>query len=116
AYDAAFRGGVYVAAGDVDGDGKADVVTGTGVGGGPFVRAFSGATGAALASFFAYDSSFRGGATVAAADLDGDGRAEIVTGAGPGGGPHVRSFRPDGTAALGFFAFDPSFLGGGFVG
>jgi len=53
---------------------------------------------------------------VAAGDLNGDGRAEVITGAGPGGGPHVRVF--DGTTGneiLGTFAFDPSFPGGVFV-
>lgn len=54
---------------------------------------------------------------VAVGDVTGDGRADIVTAAGPGGGPHVRTY--DGTtgAAIGsFIAFDPAFLGGVFVG
>ena len=68
--------------------------TGAGRGGGPHVRAFSLAPGSVteIASFFAYDPSFTGGVTVAVADVDGDGLADIVTGAGPGGGPHVRAF------------------------
>src|SRR5262249_57247349 len=45
-----------------------------------------------LARFFAYTPTFLGGVNVAAGDLNGDGKAEIVTGAGPGGGPHVRIF------------------------
>ena len=81
-------------AGDVTGDGVADIITGAGPGGGPHVRAFSLAGGAVteVAGFYAYDPTFTGGVHVAAADLAGDGVAEIITGAGPGGGPHVRAF------------------------
>jgi hypothetical protein len=46
-------------------------------------------------------------------------RPEIVTGAGPGGGPHVRVFNlnaSDLSELAGFYAFDPSFSGGVFVG
>ena len=125
AYDLAFTGGVYVAAGDLNRDNKAEIITGTGPGGGPLVRVFNGQTGAPLASFFAYNSNFRGGVTVGAVDLDDDGIAEILTGAGPGGGPHVRrwlvllapSALPPGPFILTeFFAFDPAFTGGVFVG
>ena len=93
AYNPAFIGGVYVAAGDIDGDGRADIVTGADAGGGPHVIAFSGADLHVLRSFFAYDPAFPGGVRVAAGDLDLDGHAEIITAAGPGGGPHVRCFR-----------------------
>ncbi len=116
AYDPAFRGGVSVAAADVNGDGKADVVTGAGPGGGPHVQVFSGADGARLASFLAYDPAFRGGVQVAAGDVNGDGRADIVTGAGPGGGPHVKAFSGvDGSLLASFYAYDPGFTGGVFV-
>lgn len=122
AYDAAFAGGVYVAAGDVDGDGLADIVTGAGAGGGPHVRAFKrqlNGTLTELAGFFAYDVAFTGGVSVATADVDGDGRADVVTGAGPGGGPHVRVIKRDDGGSLseitGFFAYAPAFTGGVFV-
>lgn len=91
AYDESFRGGMYVAAGDVTGDGKAEVITGTGRGGGPAVGIYT-TDGTQLMSFFAYDPSFRGGVRVAAEDLTGDGIAEIITGAGPGGGPQANIF------------------------
>src|SRR5205814_1923759 len=66
AFDAAFRGGVTVAAGDTNGDGVADIVVGAGRGGFPQVRSFSYFTGAIVADFPAYDPAFRGGVTVTA--------------------------------------------------
>ncbi len=113
AFDPAFTGGVSVAAADFDGDGAADLVVGAGAGGGPHVRVFRGATRAELASFFAYDPAFSGGVNVAAADLTGDGLAEVITGAGAGGGPHVRVFAGrTGAANGGFYSYAPDFRGG----
>jgi hypothetical protein len=117
AYSPAFTGGVYVAGGDFDGDGRADIITGAGAGGGPHVRVFSGATGNELAGFFAYSPAFTGGVRVGSTDYNGDGRADIITAAGPGGGPHVRVLSSPGLTELsGFFAYHPSFGGGVFTG
>jgi hypothetical protein len=116
AYAPNFAGGVNVAVGDVNGDGKADIITGADAGGGPHVEAFSGADGSVLRSFFAYAPTFTGGVTVGAGDVNGDGKADIITGAGPGGGPHVEVFSgATGARLLSFFAFDPTFHGGVFV-
>lgn len=117
AFDPHFTGGVFVAAGDVNGDGHADIITGAGAGGAPHVIVYSGVDHTMLQSFNAYDSTFTGSVRVAAADLDGDGKADILTGAGPGGGPHVRAFRGTDLKQLdSFYAFDPSFMGGVYVG
>jgi hypothetical protein len=108
-----FVGGVRVATGDVTGDGTADVVAAAGPGGGPHVRVFDGRTGGLVREFFAFSPGFAGGVFVAAADLTGDGRAEVVVGAGAGGGPHVRVFSvATGAEVFGFFAFDVGFTGG----
>ena len=92
AYEHGFRGGISVAVADADGDGKADIITGSGPGGGPRVVIHSGATGKVMHSYFAYDPSFRGGVNVAAADLTGDGKAEVITGAGAGGNYEVKAW------------------------
>ena len=85
AYGATFTGGVRVAAGDVNGDGVTDLVTGAGPGGASHIKVFDGATGTVLFSFFAFDPSFSGGVFVAAGDINGDGKADIVVGADSGG-------------------------------
>ena len=52
--------------------------------------------------------------TVAAGDVDGT--PDIITGAGPGGGPHVKLFDGGtGSETYGLMAFDPAFRGGIFV-
>jgi hypothetical protein len=113
AYDPGFYGGVNLAAGDVNGDGKTDIITGTASGGVPLVNVFDGATGRLTRAFFAYDPAFRGGVTVAAADTNGDHKADIVTGTGLGGVPLVNVFSGSNAHLLhAFFAFNPSFLGG----
>jgi hypothetical protein len=85
---------VRVAAGDVNGDGVADIVTGLGpsANGGPLVKVFDGTNLTLLNSFFAYSASFTGGVYVAAGDVNGDGLADVITGAGEGGSTLVKVF------------------------
>ncbi|MDB5311498.1 MAG: repeat protein [Gemmataceae bacterium] len=87
------RNGAFVAAGDVNGDGFADLISGGGPGGAPRVFILSGQLVAAgtiqtaynspVANFFvAGNSADRGGVRVAATDADGDNKADVVAGSG----------------------------------
>ena len=116
AYGGGFTGGVYVASGDVDGDGYADIVTGADAGGAPHVKVFSGQSGSELLSFMAFTPSFTGGVRVAAGDVDGDGLVDIVTGAGGGAGGHVKVFSGQTGAELqSYLAYNAAFTGGVYV-
>jgi hypothetical protein len=115
-FGADWKGTISVGAGDVTGDGVQDIVVGAGSGGGPRVVVFDGVSGNAIASFYAFDPEFTGGVNVAAGDTTGDGHADIIVGAGSGGGPVVKVF--DGVTRKNirsFYAFDQSSRNGVFV-
>ena len=83
AYPASSAASVEVASGDVNGDGFADIITAPGFGGPPLVRVFDGRTTALIREWFAQSPGWTGGLHVGAGDVNGDGFADIVTGAGP---------------------------------
>jgi len=103
AYDTAFRGGVHVALGDVNNDGQKEIITGAGKTGGPHIRIFNKDGVLINPGFFAYNPAFRGGVYIGSGDVDGDGTDEIITGSGPGGGPHVRVYNQNGVLENEFF-------------
>ncbi len=110
-----FAGGGFVAAGDFDLDGRAEIVVTPDQGGGPRVTVFSRAADGTLttvANFLGIDdANFRGGARAAVGDVNRDGTPDLVVAAGFLGGPRVAVF--NGTTVLGtptrlvndFFAF-----------
>lgn len=107
--------GIFVAAGDVNGDGRADVVVGADAGGASQVKVYDGETRTAIADFVAFDPSFTGGVRVAAGDVDGDGHADLVLGSGAGAG-QVRILDANGLAVLADFQpFGAGFGHGVFV-
>src|SRR5262249_57812342 len=104
-------GGVRVAAGDVPGDGRGDVVVGAGPGGPPRVLVFDGATGARVQDYFAFDPSDRSGVHLAVGDVTGDGYADVVAGQGSGGGG-VKVFSGKDTASFSNLEGFPGMTGG----
>lgn len=101
AFDVAFRGGVRVAAGDVNGDGFTDLLLGAGPGGGPHVKVIDGRTEQLLDSIFAYDPAFGDGVDLTGRDTDGDGQADALLTVGGGGLPSsIREFRGAALAAV----------------
>lgn len=108
-YDPAFRGGVNVTIGDLNGDGTNEIICGAGVGGGPHVRVFNKNGKLINPGFMAYDPAFRGGVNVSAADINGDGRDEIITGPGKGGYTQIKAFDLNGAQVITpFYAYDSS--------
>jgi hypothetical protein len=113
AFNALFRGVVSVAAGDVTGDNRADIVTSPASAGAAWVKVFNGVTGALEHSFGAYTGMAPGGLNVAAADVTGDGRADILTALGAGGSPLVRRFNGVTAGMIDeFFAYATDYTGG----
>ncbi|MBX9624479.1 MAG: hypothetical protein K2X82_11780 [Gemmataceae bacterium] len=96
AFDPAQRGGVNVGtdsmAGDLGGDGVADLAVGTGPGAAPRVKVFSGTTGAELRDLAPFDDLPAGGVRVALAYVTEDSHADLVAGTGPGVPGTVRVF------------------------
>ncbi len=111
-YTENFKEHISFAVADLDNDGNQEIITGAGPGGGPHVRVFNKDGELINPGFFAYNQNFLGGISIAVADLDNDGNQEIITGAGPGGGPHVRVFNKDGELVNQFFAYESDFYGG----
>src|SRR5262249_6700019 len=143
AHESSFRGGVRVAVADMNGDGIPDIITAPGgvkvslvnvngalvpsfdqsAGRAPEIKVFSGVDGPVLDDFLAYPSSFKAGVVIAVADVNGDGKSDIIASpdaTGQSGHTNVRVFFNDSLLNTGgtlvpnreFNAYDPGFGGG----
>jgi len=113
AYETSFTNGVRVAAGKVSSSSHYDIITAPAPGRLSTIRIFNGMTQALVREFQAYPDSYKFGFFVAAADITGDGVADIITAPGVGGEPRIRVF--DGATGVmirDFLATDSSFKGG----
>jgi hypothetical protein len=95
AFERFFKGGVYVAVGDIGGDGRFEIAVGANAGANAAVAVFNATTLEHLDQFYAYGQvddigPFRGGVRVTIEDYNRDGKADLVTGAGPGSFAHLR--------------------------
>ena len=118
-----FTGGVFVAAGDITGDGRADLIITPDLSGGPRVTVYRGGDFQRVANFFGIDDpNFRGGARAGVGDINGDGFSDLVVSAGFGGGPRLSIY--DGKSLTSglfnhlvpdFFLFETSLRNGVYV-
>jgi hypothetical protein len=125
-FEAGFKGGLYVAIGDVYGVGKNVLSVGAGSTGGPRVRTFMQGNPAWVQSdFFAInDTTFSGGVRVAYGDLNGDGIDELIVSAGTGGASRIsiydgKTVRPQNAKPTSimtdFYAFEPGITNGTYI-
>lgn len=110
-YKEDFLGGINLAAGDFNADGNEEVVVAPLNGLEASIKIFN-SDGKLLNNFLAYPYNFKGGVNIATADIDGDGKSEIITAPRAGFEPIVKIFKPDGKLIRSFLAYPASFKGG----
>lgn len=110
------RGGVSVATANVDGEGADEIIMGVQRFGHGWIKVYKAESERPiLAEFIGFPLTYKGGINVAGADLDGDGKDEVLAAANGNGGPDVRAFWIDSTYFGHFFPYPENFRGGVFI-
>ncbi|MFA6194169.1 MAG: S8 family serine peptidase [Patescibacteria group bacterium] len=109
-----WRGGLNLAAGDIDGNGDQEIVAAYGAGSEPMIKMFH-TDGKILGAFLAYEKKFRGGVKVAVANLNGrknHNQADIIVSPGKGRDPQIKIFDNHGIMTRQFLAYSRNWQGG----
>ncbi len=110
-----YRGGITFAVCHFERGGEAQLLVGAARGGGPHVRLFNLDGSIYRSGFFAFPRASRGGVQVACADVTGDGRDDIIIGAGVGNSAEIKLFDPDAHLLGEVITFDPKKTNGVYV-
>lgn len=110
-FDGKFRGGASVAVTDLGGNGDEEFIVGAGSNGGPQVEIYN-TDRKKVRAFFVFDRKTKAGVNIAAGDLDGDGKAEIVVAPHLGYKPTIEVYDGNGKLKKQFYAFEKNYSGG----
>ncbi len=110
-FGASFKGGLSIAVGDLDNDGKKEIVVSPKGDSRPLVKIYS-FNGRLQKEFLAYNNDFSGGVNVAVGDVNGDKMSEIVTAPSSKLMPKIKVFNKEGKELTNFLAYATKFTGG----